>query len=115
MRKRFIVQPYAVCLEVFIDDGGPFQRSEIGREFKDFGDSPASGFSCRVDVEEDGTVFRRFAIWLDKETVDVDIIAHECYHTATDILGYVGVKDEEAMAYLLGYLTQMIADMVWEF
>jgi hypothetical protein len=110
-----LIQPYSLRLEVFVDDGTAFQRSEIGRQFSDFGDTPASGFSGWADVEDGDMVFRRFVIWLDEATVDVGVVAHECFHTATDVLAYTGVKDEEAHAYLLGWLTQMICDLIWDF
>lgn len=42
----------------------------------------------------------------------VDTCAHEAYHGANRILGWVGVDDGEATAYLTGWLTGWLLDFV---
>ena len=39
------------------------------------------------------------------------IVAHELYHVAYRILKQRGIEDEEAWAYLIGYLTEMFYDV----
>ena len=42
------------------------------------------------------------------------IVAHEIYHIAYRILNPRGIEDEEAWAYLIGYLTEMFYDLYLE-
>lgn len=39
------------------------------------------------------------------------VVAHELYHVAYNVLHHRGIEDEEAWAYLIGYLTEMFYDL----
>ena len=39
------------------------------------------------------------------------VVAHELFHVAYNILKHRGIEDEEAWAYLIGYLTEMFYDL----
>ena len=40
-----------------------------------------------------------------------NMVAHEIYHVACRVLQPRGIEDEEAWAYLIGYLTEMFYDL----
>lgn len=42
------------------------------------------------------------------------VAAHEIYHIAYNILKPRGIEDEEAWAYLIGYITEMFYDLYLE-
>ena len=50
-------------------------------------------------------------ITIFKEEPNNKVVAHEIYHIAYRILQPRGIEDEEAWAYLIGYLTEMFYDL----
>lgn len=50
-----------------------------------------------------GTVAIRFVSEFKQST-----LAHEVFHAVTHYMSYMGIKDEEAMAYLLDYLIDVV-------
>ena len=50
-------------------------------------------------------------ITIFKEKPNNTVVAHEIYHIAYRILQPRGIEDEEAWAYLIGYLTEMFYDL----
>ena len=48
---------------------------------------------------------------LFKDAPTENMVAHEVYHIACRVLQPRGIEDEEAWAYLIGYLTEMFYDL----
>lgn len=46
-----------------------------------------------------------------RENPTPKIVSHELFHVAYNILHYRGIEDEEAWAYLIGYLADMFCDL----
>ena len=57
-------------------------------------------------------VFNAFTVFRDEPNNKV--VAHEIYHIAYNVLKPRGVEDEEAWAYLIGFLTEMFYDLYLE-
>ena len=50
-----------------------------------------------------------FVVFRDKPNNKV--VAHELFHVVYNVLHHRGIEDEEAWAYLIGYLTEMFYDL----
>lgn len=115
MRKTLVIQPFGFRLEIFIGDGKSFKRSGLGKHFEDFDPATTKGYAGWVEWVDDDQGGRVFIMWFSESSVDIGIVAHESFHVATDILEYAGVEDEESTAYLVGYISQTVAEMIWKF
>lgn len=47
-------------------------------------------------------------VWFKEIKPDINTIVHEAFHLSYEILNYRGVKDEEARAYLLGFIVDKL-------
>ena len=102
LRKYINALPYPVNLQIVItDDLTAVKLDGKNRE----GLSDASG--CVVFVDTD------FWIVLKRDSIQHDIIAHECFHATHFILDACGVKfkvsdKHEAFSYFNGYLNKQV-------
>lgn len=97
-------------LQVFV-----FTKVSELREFGDklgvvFRDPKSGGGTCYYDVDGHCPI----TIFLGKPTAG--IIAHECVHAAHAVFDTIGIKpdlvNDEAMAYLVGYLVESITSNI---
>lgn len=49
-------------------------------------------------------------IWFKEENPTINVIVHEAFHLSYEILTHRGVKDEEARAYLLGFIVDKLME-----
>jgi hypothetical protein len=63
----------------------------------------AAALTITVDTINIATFF--------KDEPTNNMVAHELYHVACRVLQPRGIEDEEAWAYLIGYLTEMFYDL----
>lgn len=102
LRKKLNVLPYPVNLQFIITDDLTEVKLD-GRTREGLAD--ASG--CVVFVNTD------FWLILKRDSIEHDIIAHECFHATHFILGACGLKfkvsdKHEAFSYFNGYLNKQV-------
>lgn len=71
---------------------------------------------AKVDVSDtEGCVFEhhsdgrfKYYIVLVRNKINHNLVAHEIYHLGISIMKGINITDEEATAWVIGYITQMI-------
>ena len=67
-----------------------------------------------MSIPECGT--NRYHIILDTTIIELNTVVHECFHVAFEILNTRGIavnrENDEAMAYLLGYLVEEVMAII---
>ena len=66
-----------------------------------FGDS---GKATWLENKENGSPYFIIGVFVD----DVNTVAHEASHCTTHIMEFLGIKDDEFRAYMVGYITREI-------
>lgn len=64
----------------------------------------------KIEDDDAGRVSGSY-VWLSDKYFDYDTISHESYHIAVRVLHRAGIDpnaDEETMAYLLGYICNIL-------
>lgn len=94
-----------------------FSKEEYNRSIKSkssdsdilahFGDS---GKSTWLENKENGVPYFIVGIFVDL----VNIVAHEASHCTTHIMDFLGIKDDEFRAYMVGYITREICQKLRE-
>ncbi len=63
----------------------------------------------KVDVSDtEGCVFEHHLDVLVRNKINHNLVAHEIYHLGVSIMKGINITDEEATAWVIGYITQMI-------
>lgn len=76
----------------------------------------------KIDISEnEGCVFEnttnnifKYYVALSKNFINHNLIAHETFHLASKIMENCGIQNEEATAWLIGYLTDLIYRFLYE-
>ena len=76
----------------------------------------------KIDISgNEGCVFENttstiymYYVTLSKKFLNHNLIAHETFHLASKIMENIEVQNEEAMAWLIGYLTDLIYEFLYE-
>jgi len=76
----------------------------------------------KMDISEDeGCVFENtkgdiftYYVALSRKFLNHNLIAHETFHLAYKIMENLNIEDEEATAWLIGYLTELIYGFLYE-
>lgn len=114
-RSRFHQIPiYDVNLEVVVTDdiAASSQKPSRKRRIGEYDDPPpgASGLMLHEDFN--------FCVMFMTGEVDAGLVAHEVYHVAASILHRAGVDmsdNDEACAYLVGYLVKLVTNDLRKF
>ena len=89
-----------------------FDKKEYNRIIKsridDYDDMIAAigvnGKATWLENKENGSPYFIIGIFADL----VEVVAHEASHCTTHIMDFLGIKDDEFRAYMVGYITQEI-------
>jgi hypothetical protein len=76
----------------------------------------------KIDISgNEGCVFENttstiymYYVTLSKKFLSHNLIAHETFHLSSKIMENIEVQNEEAMAWLIGYLTDLIYAFLYE-
>ena len=63
-----------------------------------------NGKATWLENKENGSPYFIIGVFVDL----VEIVAHEASHCTTHIMDFLGIKDDEFRAYMVGYLTREI-------
>lgn len=63
-----------------------------------------NGKATWLENPENGSPYFIIGVFID----DVNIVAHEASHCTTHIMDFLGIKDDEFRAYMVGYITKEI-------
>lgn len=100
------IKPFCDCVINVSFDKEEYNRaikSKISDEniLAHFGES---GKATWLENKDTGVPYFIIGVFID----NVNIVAHEASHCTTHIMDFLGIKDDEFRAYMVGYITQEI-------
>lgn len=106
MVKNYVIPIYGakvtVCISENYDKDKAMFKNKFGNVSEDFSDLDC--FCCWNE--------NNFGVFIIKEKLDINILAHELFHLTIRILTYYELKfdvdNHESYAYLNGYLNELI-------
>jgi hypothetical protein len=103
MRKKIKIDQYNCDLIVAISDKIKEDTNKILKKYK---------LTQRIDYEIEGIFLfhdiDKYYLLLSSQHLSHNTIAHEIYHAVVRITEDRDISDEEAQAWLMGYLTEMV-------
>jgi hypothetical protein len=103
MRKKIKIDQYNCDLIVAVSDKIKEDTNKILKKYK---------LTQRIDYEIEGIFLfhdiDKYYLLLSSQHLSHNTIAHEIYHAVVRITEDRDISDEEAQAWLMGYLTEMV-------
>ena len=103
MRKKIKIDQYNCDLIVAVSDKIKDDTNKILKKYK---------LTQRIDYEIEGIFLfhdiDKYYLLLSSQHLSHNTIAHEVYHAVVRITEDRDISDEEAQAWLMGYITEMV-------
>jgi hypothetical protein len=103
MRKKIKIDQYNCDLIVAVSDKIKEDTNKILKKYK---------LTQRIDYEIEGIFLfhdiDKYYLLLSSQHLSHNTIAHEIYHAVVRITEDRDISDEEAQAWLMGYITEMV-------
>ena len=69
-----------------------------------------NGKAVWLENKKNGSPYFIIGIFFD----NIEIVSHEASHITTHIMDYLGIKDDEFRAYMVGYITKEICNRLYK-
>lgn len=101
--KSFKLDLYACKISVIAADDIFEEEKKLYNKYgEDYDDYMSADGLCLYFIHD------HYYILLKKDAITHNLIAHELYHTVCAIMDHRIIDDEEARAWLIGYVTSLI-------
>jgi hypothetical protein len=104
-KKRIPLPIYETVINLFVVPTIDHMQAYLDKKANAFVDVSDS-YGCVFSLG--GAKGTEYYIVYVEDKISTNLISHEIYHLATNILTDISIKDEESTAWLVGHLTEKI-------